>query len=396
MFKRALESVLRAYATQPVVAILGPRQSGKTTLAKSVFATYRYVSFEDPQIRAQATADPRKFLRLLENDHGVLIDEAQYVPEIFSYIQLEVDEKKRPGYFVITGSQNFLLNANITQSLAGRVGIVTLLPLTLSELANNALLTHDLDLTMFNGGYPRIYTESAQPAQLYADYIQTYLERDVRQLANVGDLHDFQKFMRLCASRVSGLLDLSNLANDAGVSVPTVKRWISLLEASYIIFLTPPFHKSYGRRMTKSPKLHFYDVGLVCYLLEIESADVLARHPLRGGIFENFIMADLRKQYHHIGKRPPLYFWRDLNGRIEVDAIIEQALSVVPIEIKSGETARTDMFKGVAAWATIADIVSPHRYVVYGGKESQTLNNGFVISWHDAGSLVERVRSQTE
>jgi uncharacterized protein len=397
MFKRSLESILHEYAKFPVVALLGPRQSGKTTLAKKFFKNYVYTSFEDLTMRELAQHDPHKFLTIHENDYGIIIDEFQNVPDILSYIQLEVDEKKRPGYFILTGSQNFLMNEAITQSLAGRVGILTLLPLSIHELTVNKIAQEStLDDCIFKGGYPRIYTEQFLPNLLYPSYIQTYVERDVRQLTNVGDLRSFQRFMQLCAARIGQQLNLSELASACGISAATAQRWISILEASYIIFLLQPYFENFNKRLTKSPKMYFYDTGLACSLLGIESPEILALHPVRGHIFEGFILADLCKQYFNIGKRPPIYFWRDLNGRLEVDGIIEDGLSIFPIEIKSGETIASDFFNGLTQWNGLAQASPENCYVIYGGDLVQDLLPGHLRGWRATGDLVAQIRKKTQ
>lgn len=393
MFKRDLAVTLKQYARFPVVALLGPRQSGKTTLAKSTFKKHAYVSFEDPDTRNFAQSDPRKFLSAYENTFGIIIDEFQHVPEILSYIQLAVDEKKKRGYFILTGSQNFLMNQAITQSLAGRVGILTLQPLSIHELKSNKLLTEkNVDDIIFHGGYPRIYAESFSPTVLYPSYIQSYIERDVRLLTNVGDLRSFQRFMQLCAGRIGQLLNLSELAGVCGISVSTAQRWISILEASYVIFLLHPYFKNFNKRVTKSPKIHFYDTGIACSLLNIESPQVLALHPLRGNIFESFIIADLHKQYFNIGKRPPVYFWRDLNGRLEVDCIIEEGSRLFPVEIKSGETIVDDYFSRLKEWNRLTDTDSGDNYVVYGGSLNQTRSNGHIVAWTASGDLIKKLK----
>jgi len=392
MFKRNLKETLLKYKQFPVIALLGPRQSGKTTLTKNTFKNYVYTSFEDIETRTLAQNDPKKFLQIHENQHGIVIDEFQYVPDILSYIQLEVDEKKRPGYFVITGSQNFLMNQAITQSLAGRVGILTLLPFSLNELKTSNLLEQEnVDVSIFTGGYPRIYAEKIPPQDLYPSYIQSYIERDVRQLTNVGDLRSFQRFMKLCAGRIGQLLNLSEIAGACGISVPTAQRWISILEASYILFLLQPHFKNFNKRITKSPKIYFYDTGVACSLLGIDSPKTLALHPLRGNIFEGFIIADIYKQYFNAGKRPPIYFWRDLNGRLEIDCIIEKALTLVPIEIKSGQTIRSDYFKNLTQWNTMSKNDPENCYVIYGGDLKQKRSSGNLIGWKSLHNLIKKV-----
>jgi predicted AAA+ superfamily ATPase len=392
MFKRAIEGELIAYSKFPVVALLGPRQSGKTTLVKAVFSNHTYISFEDVTERTFAAADPKRFLAIHENEHGIILDEFQYVPEILSYIQLIVDEKKRPGYFILTGSQNFLANQAISQSLAGRVGILTLLPLSIAEMQESAILPVTADELIFNGSYPRLYEEHFLPRQLYPSYIQTYLERDVRMLENIGDLTVFARFAQLCAGRVGQLLHIDNLAADAGVTAVTAKNWLSLLEATYLIFLLQPHHRNFNKRVTKAPKLYFYDTGIACSLLRINSLDTLAVHPLRGALFENMIITDLYKQYYNQALRPPIYFWRDQNGRYEIDCVIEHnALNLVPIEIKSGQTIARDYFKGLQAWREITESPQTQGYVIYGGDATQDRSQGMVLRWQDTGTLVKRL-----
>lgn len=395
MFNRDLEQTLQEYARFPVIALLGPRQSGKTTLAISTFKKHVYTSLEDVKTREFVEEDCEKFLRLYENDHGIIIDEFQNVPKLLSYIQLAVDTKKRPGYFVLTGSQNFLMNQAISQSLAGRVGILTLFPLSLNEMHASKLTSSAVDEVIFNGFYPRIYAEKFPPAHLYPSYIQTYVERDVRQLSNVGDLNTFKKFVKLCAARTGQLLNLSELASACGMSVPTMQRWISILEASYIIFLLQPYANNFNKRITHRPKIYFYDTGLVCNLLDIESPERLAIDRLRGSIFENFIIADLYKQYANRGKQPPLYFWRDKNGTIEVDCIVDEGRRLFPIEIKSGESIAVDFFTNLKKWhalASAASIPLGKSYIVYGGNTSKETEEWATVAWQDSASFVARIR----
>lgn len=396
MFKRDLENILSEYIKFPVVAILGPRQSGKTTLVQKFFKDYTYLSFEDLETRNLAQDDPKKFLSIHENPKGIIIDEFQNVPDILSYIQIEVDSKKRPGYFILTGSQNFLMNQAISQSLAGRVGILTLPPLTIHEMKQSDLLnSENSDDVMFTGGYPRIYSEKLKPEVVYPSYIQSYVERDVRQLTNVGDIRSFQRFMQLCAARVGQQLNLSELASVCGVSVSTSQRWISILDASYIIFLLQPYFKNYNKRITKTPKIYFYDTGLACSLLGIESSKILGLHPLRGNIFENFIIADIAKQYLNVGKRPPIYFWRDLNGRLEVDCVIEEGLNLFSLEIKSSETIASDYFNNLKQWNKISETDVVNNYLIYGGDLEQERSYGNVLGWKSIKDFVQKIRNKS-
>lgn len=384
------------YTNFPAIVVQGPRQAGKTFLVQKMFKNHVYTSFEDPQTRELALTDPRLFLSSHENKHGLIIDEFQYVPHILSYLQLEIDAKDRPGYFVLTGSQNFLMNQAITQSLAGRVGILTLPPMTIHELTENSLCSDDVFETILNGGYPRSYAKKIEPSKLYPSYIQTYLERDVRLLVNVGDLRAFQQFILLCAGRVGQQLNLSEIAGVCGISTPTARNWISMLEASFILFLLPPYFKNFNKRLTKSPKIYFWDSGLVCSLLGIETSRKLAQHHFRGSIFEGFIIADICKQYFNIGKRPPVYYWRDLNGRLEIDCIIEEGNSLFPIEIKSSTTVASDYFNGISQWNELTKNDSDNGYVVYGGDLIQTRAAGNLVGWKTVGDLVTNIRQRTQ
>lgn len=389
MFTRKLVETLRRFSKFPVIAILGPRQSGKTTLAKSIFSKHRFLNLESPHIRELAIDDPLKFLRENENEHGIILDEFQYAPQILSYIQVESDEKKRPGYFVLTGSQNFLMNQAVTQSLAGRVGIVTLLPLSIKELKDNNVLPDDINEAIVNGGYPRLYADKFAPFELYPSYIHSYVERDVRQMINIENLRTYQKFMQLCAGRVGQLLNIADIATNCGVNRSTIESWISILEASYIIFTLKPYWENYNKRATKMPKLYFYDTGLACSLLDINTPAQLALSPFRGPLFESFIIADLHKQYFNMGRRPPLYFWRDNNGAIEVDCLVNIANKLIPIEVKSGETANSDYFKGIEKWYELAKINPETGYLLYGGNYSQSTSKGRLLGWKESGDLME-------
>jgi len=396
MFTRIMEKIFDRYAKFPAVAILGPRQSGKTTLAQYFFKNHVYFSLEDPNTRLRVEADPKKFFKENENEHGIIIDEFQHIPNILSYVQLEVDEKKRQGYFVLTGSQNYLMNAAISQSLAGRVGILTLYPLSLQEMIlSNLLDNKSVDDIMFFGGYPRMFTESILPIDYFPSYIQSYVERDVRQLINIENLNLFQKFMALCAGRIGQLLNIESLGNDCGISFNTARSWLSILEASYTIFLLQPHFKNFNKRLTKSPKIYFHDTGLACSLLRISSPKILETHPLRGNLFESFIIADLYKQYCNQGTRPPLYFWRDLNGRYEIDCIVDQGIDLFPIEIKSGLTISSDFFRGLDYWNELAQRNSENSIIVYGGNEDQSRRAGKIIGWKSAAHLGELLNKKS-
>lgn len=386
--RRKIEPKLAYLATKyPVVALLGPRQSGKTTVAKQAFPAHSYFSLEDPDTAARIMQDPRAFL---EYDYGtgLIIDEFQQEPVLLSYIQGIVDANYRPGYFILTGSHNFLMNQAITQSLAGRVGILTLLPLSCEELAQAECLPEKADQAIFTGGYPNIYARGLMGADFYGSYLTTYVERDVRQLINVVKLSDFQKFIRLCVGRIGQLLDFVSLADDCGISVPTVKAWLSILEASYIIFLLQPHFNNFNKRMIKSPKLYFYDTGLACYLLKIASAEQLTTHYLYGGLFESFVIADICKTFFNKGQRPSVYFWRDSRGK-EVDCLLDYGTKFVPIEIKSTQTFNTRFFEGLSYYCELSGTDRAQGVVVYAGKDEQKLSSGALLNWAHASQLVE-------
>lgn len=375
----------------PVVGIFGPRQSGKTTLCKNMFKNHVYLNFENPETLEFATNDPKGFLKKYENEYGIIIDEFQHFPQLLSYIQLEADEKNRPGYFILTGSQNFLMNVAVSQSLAGRIGILTLLPLSINECSQNSLLSNNVNEMIVKGFYPRIYNENFTPDELYPSYIQTYIERDVRLLTNVENLSTFKKFMKLCAGRVGQLLNISDIATNCGITQKTADNWISILQASYIIFLLQPYHGNFNKRITKSAKLYFYDTGIACSLLGIKSAIDLEPSPFRGHLFECFIIADFFKQYFNKGTNAPLYFWRDRNGLIEVDCLVENAHKLIPIEIKSGQTIVADFFISIKKWNELAQTNPENGYIVYGGQETQKRSAGTVVGWQGAGTIVNEL-----
>jgi uncharacterized protein len=389
--KRDIAHTLKRYEAFPVIAVVGPRQSGKTTLVQHYFKRHVFLSLEKPSVREFVRTDPEGFLRAHENEHGIIIDEFQYEPELLSYIQLEVDAKNRPSYFVLTGSQNFLANQAVTQSLAGRVGVLTLLPCSINELKQSDVLEQWAQDFIFKGGYPRLYSTRVVAPDLYASYIHTYLEKDVRQLINVGDMNTFRQFLSLCAGRVGQILNMNELAAVCGISAPTAKRWMSVLQESYIIFLLSPYFKNFNKRLVKSPKLYFYDTGLACNLLRIESSHALNNSVFRGPLFENLIIGDLLKQYYNQGRRPALYFWRDANGRVEVDCIIEVGSGIVPVEVKASETIVTHFFDGLKRFNEISGVADEHNHIIYAGSENQTRKNGHIVSWRSCGALINSI-----
>lgn len=385
MIERLLQPRLLDLATRyPVLTLTGPRQSGKTTLSRMAFPKLPYVSLENPAQREFAEEDPVAFFARYKD--GCIIDEVQRVPQIFSYLQGMVDEDPTPGRFLLTGSQNLALVGGVTQSLAGRTTLTELLPLSLAEIRRFPDPPADLDTILWQGGYPRIYERHLPAHEWLGDYVATYVERDVRQLVQVGDLLLFQTFLRLCASRTGQILNLASLASDCGISQPTARSWLSVLEASYIAFRLPPFFANIGKRLIKAPKLYFYDTGLVASLLNIENPRQLETHPLRGALFETWVVAEVAKAHLHRGRRPRLSFYRDRNG-LEIDLILEKGADLVLVEAKSAQTPSSEHF---AAFDRFAEALTakpaPHiagRVVVYGGAETQERSKGTILSWRD-------------
>jgi uncharacterized protein len=372
--EKELKKMVKAF---PVLMISGPRQSGKTTLVKHLFKKLPYVLLEDEDERDFALHDPRGFLARFP--HGAILDEVQRTPNLLSYLLGIVDADKKKQ-FILTGSQNILLSSTVSQSLAGRVGILYLLPLSLEELKIKQSPSASLETIMFRGFYPKIHQEHLPAQKWLRSYFHTYIERDIRQLSNIGNLNTFQRFVRLCAARSGGILNLSALANDAGVTHPTAKSWISILEASFIITLLEPHYQNFSKRLIKAPKLYFLDTGLLCYLLRISSASVLHTHALRGAIFETFMVSELYKRYMHRGQDAPLFFWRDHTGH-EVDVLIEQNDVLLPIEIKSSRTITSETFKNLNFWLQLPQNPNTNAMVVYAGDKSYTRGTTLVNSW---------------
>ena len=385
MIKRNLSDKLKSLSKKmPVISLVGPRQSGKTTLIKEVFKNKPYVSLESPEELAYAENDPRGFLS--QYPKGAILDEVQRSPHLFSYIQGIVDEINKPGMFILSGSQHFLLLEKITQTLAGRVALLNLLPLSINELTSSGVKIASLEEVLFKGMYPRLYSSKINPLDFYPSYIQTYLERDVRSIKNVTSLNSFQKFIKMCAGRSGQLLNLSSLSIDCGVSHNTIKSWISILEASFIIYLLYPHHKNFNKRLVKMPKLYFLDVGLLCSLLDIKNKNQVQSHPLRGSIFETFIINELLKLRFNKGSRANLYFWRDKTGH-EIDCIVESGGNLTPIEIKSGKTINSEMFKNIEYWKKISGKSSKDSYLIYAGDNNQRRNGINILPWKDSNIL---------
>lgn len=368
----------------PIVTLTGPRQSGKTTLAKAICAGKPYVSLEDPDVRLAATDDPRSFLGRFPD--GAVIDEVQRCPALLSYLQTFVDADGRMGLFVLTGSQQFGLLSGITQSLAGRTAFLELLPFALTELDRVGRLPENIDSLLFSGSYPPLYDRKITPSAWFSAYVTAYVERDVRQMLKVQELETFQRFVRLCAGRTGQLLNLSALATDCGITHNTAKSWLSVLEASYLVFLLRPYHRNFNKRLVKMPKLYFYDVGLVSWLLGIRTAEQLETHPLRGNLFETFVVAELIKGKLNAGERPCFYFWRDSNGN-EVDLLVEQGSGIMPIEIKSGRTVTREFFTGIEKWCQLAGSLVCNPSLVYAGDETFFHKGIKVAGWRDFPKL---------
>lgn len=394
MLPRTLQRPLvEAAANLPVVTVTGPRQSGKTTLVRAAFPDLEYVTLEAPDVRERALTDPRGFLRSLSD--GAVLDEVQRTPDLLSYLQGVVDEDSRPGRFILTGSQNLLLLDRVSQTLAGRTRILNLYPFSLSELEQRdpwdpeAALAppprrtapeRSLQATLHAGFYPRIHDLGLDPVSWLSDYRATYVERDVRQIVNVHDLDAFRRFLGLCAGRNAQLLNASSLGNDAGIDHTTVRRWLSILETSFLITLLRPHHRNFGKRLIKSPKLYFLDPGLLCSLLGIRRAEDLRVHASRGAVFETFVLAELIKAYAHRGRRPPLFFWRDSAGH-EVDFLCERGEQLLAIESKSGETAPESFFEGLSWWRRLLDEPEAPALLLYGGDEAFTHRGIAARSW---------------
>jgi predicted AAA+ superfamily ATPase len=366
----------------PVVGVTGPRQSGKTTLVRAAFPELPYVNLEDPDARELALDDPRRFLGRLAG--GAVLDEVQRAPPLFSYLLGIADAAPRMGRWVLTGSQQFDLMGRIGQSLAGRVGLLTLLPLAQAELASQRSV--GLEERLWRGGYPALHAahRAVDPAQWFASYVSTYVERDVRQLLNVGNLLTFQRFVSMCAARSGQLLNLNALAGDCGISQPTAQQWLAVLRASHLVALLPPYHRNFGKRLVKSPKLYFLDTGLLCWLLRIASPEELQIHAARGAVFETWVVAETLKHRYNRGLAPDLHFWRDNHG-LEIDLLFEHAGRLHPVECKSGTTYSPDWLLPVRRWRAAAGADVAPATLVYGGDASHTREDHVVLSWRDLG-----------
>ena len=367
----------------PVVTITGPRQSGKTTLAKAIFPDKPYVSLEDPDVRFSAKDDPRSFLERFPQ--GGILDEIQRCPELLSYLQTRVDASGEMGLFLLTGSQQFGLMSQVSQSLAGRTAFLELLPFSIQELTNAGELPGDADHLMLKGSYPPVYDRNLTVNTWYQSYVMTYVERDVRQILKVQELETFQIFLRLCAGRAACQLNYSSLGTECGITHNTAKAWISVLSSSYLVFLLRPHHANFKKRLVKMPKLYFYDTGLLCWLLGIRTEEQLLTHPLRGHIFENMVVSELLKSCMNQGERSNLFYWRDQSGN-EVDVIVEMGTKLRPIEIKSGKTLSSDSFSGLNKWMLLAKDRGDNPTLIYGGEENYRQQGTQVCGWRECGN----------
>ncbi len=380
MIERKMKSKLISLSDKfQVVTLTGPRQSGKTTLVRLTFPAFSYVSLEEPDIRQFALNDPRGFLSNYPD--GVILDEVQHTPELLSYIQTIVDNDKTRK-FILTGSSNFLLMEKISQTLAGRTAILHLLPFSLLELEKEGIKFEKYESPIFSGLYPRIYDRNISPNYFYPSYIQTYVERDVRLMKNLGDINSFIQFLQLCAGRTGQLLNYSSLANDAGISPNTAKAWISILEASYILYRLQPHHKNFNKRLVKQPKLYFYDTGLACSLMGIRSEGQINTHFMKGALFENLIINEFIKKNFNDGIRQFPSFWKDNHDR-EMDCLLEKGEEIIPIEMKSGKTMDNSFFDNLKFWYKITKTQTDSGFVVYGGEKSYQTSMGTYVSWSD-------------
>jgi predicted AAA+ superfamily ATPase len=380
MIQRDASTKIKQLAKKfPAVGLLGPRQSGKTTLAKELFPKKPYVSFENQDNILLVTKDPRAFLDQYKT--GAIFDEIQRVPQLLSYLQGVIDDQpNKVGLFIITGSQNLLLLESISQTLAGRIAFIHLLPFSFTELASSKHGTQSLNKLILNGGYPRLYDRKIKPVDFYPNYLLTYVERDVRQIKNITNLAMFQRFLKVCASRVGQEVNYTSIGNDTGVDQKTVLSWFGILEASFIAFRLQPFYNNLGKRLTQMPKLYFYDTGLCCSLLELETESHVNTHPLRGALFENLIILELLKARFNNGQRSNLFYWRDRTGN-EIDVLLDQSAQVVPIEIKTSATFTTDYVKGINYWKKINPNVKK-AFVVFTGKTA-SLDKISILNWKE-------------
>jgi len=385
--RKITEQAKSLFKKYPVITITGPRQSGKTTLARQAFPDLKYINLEDMETRRYATEDPKGFLRSCKE--GAILDEIQNTPDLPSYIQVHVDQVQKDGLFILTGSQQFELMESISQSLAGRTALLKLLPFSFEEIYGQTP-EYSYDEYIYRGFYPRIYDKDLNPSQALADYYTTYVERDLRRIINVHNLSLFHKFVRLCAGRIGQILNLSSLASDTGISHTTAREWLSILQASYIIFTLNPYFANIGKRLIKSPKLYFYDTGLAANLLGIDEPGQVTYHPLRGNLFENMAVMEILKFRFNRGKSNNLFFFRDSKGN-EIDIFYTIADKIIPLEIKSGETIATDFLKSFIFFDKNIQTESPARFLLYGGDKDQIRNNINITNMINIWEKLEKI-----
>lgn len=374
-----IKQMLRQF---PVLSLTGPRQSGKTTLLKNAFPHYKYFNLERIDIRELILSDPMGFLKATGPE--VIFDEAQNVPELFSYIQVISDERNTPGQYILSGSQSFLMNERISQSLAGRVSINHLFPFDVTELESPK--EKDICKTILRGFYPRLYDNSIAADDFYPSYLQTYIERDVRTLKAIENLNSFSRFLGLCAGRIGQVLNLTSLANDAGIAVNTAKAWLSLLESSFILYQLQPYYRNFNKRLIKAPKLYFYDTGVACSLLRLVSPEMVSTHYSYGALFENLVISEIIKYQHHSGKRPSVWYWRESNGS-EIDCIIEKENNdIIALEIKGGQTFNKDYLKNIKNFPEKGNNI--HRELIYAGDQTSSVSNVTLTPWNDFSSFL--------
>jgi predicted AAA+ superfamily ATPase len=383
--ERDLEPFIMSGIKQaPILAVIGPRQSGKSTLLKKLFKEYRYLDMQDAELMEFANTDPKGFLHQYSNEKGVIFDEVQYAPKLFSQLKVEVDQNPRPGYYILSGSQNFLLYEKISESLAGRVYFYTLLPLSIKELTTAALIEKRPSTQIYKGFYPKIYQPHIDHTQYYQNYISTYIERDIRSIKNIDNMIIFKKFMQLCALRIGTTLNYTDLAVSCGITVITVKSWLSLLETSFVLYLLPPYHTNLGKRLIKAPKLYFYDVGVATALLGIDQKVLTSKRDLYGSLFENMIVMDLLKYFNNQKKTMYYSFFRDTNQK-EIDLIIETEGKTIPIEIKASETFNAH-FLDTLHWFQGQTKNKDKAILIYGGSAVQTIKNVSIVPWYYLGN----------
>ena len=389
MINRHLSEILTSIIKKmPVITLTGPRQSGKTTLVKQCFSDFTYLNLEETDKKEIALTDPRLFFEIYKGN--LIIDEAQNVPDIFSWVQVITDSGSGNRKFVLTGSQNFLLLERISQSLAGRSAILHLFPFSMEELEKTLFELKNYKDYVFKGFYPRLYDHDLNPVRWLDDYLVSYIERDVRTILNIGDLIQFQRFVRICAGRIGQLVNFSQIGNELGISYHTVQKWLSVLESSFIVFRLQPWFSNYNKRIIKTSKLYFYDTGLACNLLGIRGSDEVNIHFMNGALFENLIISELEKAFYNTGQRPSLYFWRDNSGN-EIDCLIESGQKLIPVEIKSGTTFTDSWLKGIRFFQKLAGNINPEdSFLIYGGIENQVRPDCNVVSWKDAVKYISK------